>query len=199
MLERDIVRKHRVGAKEHVKLARFQLLMDTLALGRRRGTRQKRPGHASLREQRAGLIGILTRQHARGRHDTGLGAAIGRNRQRAGGNGRLTSTDIAQQQAVHHAPAIAHIAQDILERGLLLVAQRKRQGLLERGQVLARSVGIRHHVDQAAVVAQAQRELQVEAFLVGKAPARDIALSHARGKVNRSKRTSIAHQATLNA
>ena len=55
--------------------------------------------------------------------------------------------DIAQQQAVHHAPAIAHIAQDILERGLLLVAQRKRQGLLECGQVLARGVGIGHHID----------------------------------------------------
>ena len=199
MLERNVVRKHRVGAKEDVEFARFQLGMDPLALGRRRGARQERPGHASLREQGAGLIGILTRQHARGRHNAGLRAAIGSHSQRAGGNGGLASTDVAQQQAVHHAPAIAHIAQDILERGLLLVAQRKRQGLLKRGQVLARGVGIGHHIDQAAVVAQAQRQLQVEALLVGKPCARDIALSHARGKMDRSKRTGIAHQATFNA
>ena len=199
MLECNVIRKDRVGAKEHVKLARFQLHMDALALCGRRGTRQKRPGHASLREQRAGLIGILARQHARGRHNAGLRATIGSHSQRAGGNGGLTGTDIAQQQAVHHAPAIAHIAQDILERGLLLVAQRKRQGLLKRGQVLARGVGIGNHIDQAAVVAQAQRQLQVKALLVGKPCARDIALSHARRKVDRSKRTSIAHQATLNA
>ena len=147
MLERNVIRKHRMGAKEHVKLARFQLYMDALALCGRRGTRQKRPGHAGLREQRAGLIGILARQHARGRHNTGLRAAIGSHSQRAGGNGGLTGTDIAQQQAVHHTPAIAHIAQDILERDLLLVAQRKRQGLLECGQVLARGVGIGHHID----------------------------------------------------
>ena len=139
MLERNVIRKHRMGAKEHVKLARFQLGMDALALCGRRGARQKRPGHAGLREQRAGLIGILARQHARGRHNTGLRAASG--------NGGLTGTDIAQQQAVHHTPAIAHIAQDILERDLLLVAQRKRQGLLECGQVLARGVGIGHHID----------------------------------------------------
>ena len=184
MLERNVIRKHRMGAKEHVKLARFQLCMDALALCGRRGTRQKRPGHAGLREQRAGLIGILARQHARGRHNTGLRAAIGSHSQRAGGNGGLTGTDIAQQQAVHHAPAIAHIAQDVLERGLLLVAQRKRQGLLERGQVLARGVGIGHHIDQAAVVAQAQRQLQVEALLVGKPCARDITLGHTRGKMD---------------
>ena len=94
--------------------------MDAFALCGRRGTRQKRPRHAGLREQRAGLIGILARQHARGRHNAGLRTAIGSHSQRAGGNGGLTGTDIAQQQAVHHAPAIAHIAQDILERGLLL-------------------------------------------------------------------------------
>ena len=199
MLKRHVIRKHRVGAKEDIELARFQLGMDPLALGRRRGARQERPGHASLQEQGAGLIGILTRQHARGRHNAGLRAAIGSHSQRAGGNGGLTGTDIAQQQAVHHAPAIAHIAQDILERGLLLVAQRKRQGLLKRGQVLARGVGVGHHIDQAAVVAQAQRQLQVEALLVGKPCARDIALSHARGKVDRSKGTGMAHQATFNA
>ena len=199
ILKRHVIRKDRVGSKEDVELSRFQLCMDALALCGRRGTRQKRPRHAGLREQRAGLIGILTRQHARGRHNAGLCAAIGSHSQRAGGNGGLTGTDIAQQQAVHHAPAIAHIAQDILERGLLLVAQRKRQGLLKRGQVLARGVGVGHHIDQAAVVAQAQRQLQVEALLVGKPCARDIALSHARRKVDRSKRTSIAHQATFNA
>ena len=197
VLERNVIRKHRVGAKEHVKIARFQLCMDALALCGRRSTRQKRPGHAGLREQRASLIGILARQHARGRHNAGLGTAIGSHGQRAGGNGGLTGTDIAQQQAVHHAPAIAHIAQDILERGLLLVAQRKRQGLLERGQVIARGMGIGHHIDQAAVVAQAQRQLQVEALLVGKPCARDIALSHARGKVDRVQSTGIAHELPL--
>ena len=147
MLERNGIRKHRMGAKEHVKLARFQLGMDALALCGRRGARQKRPGHAGLREQRAGLIGILARQHARGRHNAGLRAAIGSHSQRAGGNGGLTGTDIAQQQTVHHAPAIAHVMQDVLECGLLLVAQRKRKGLLECGQVLARGVGIGHHID----------------------------------------------------
>ena len=86
-----------------------------------------------------------------------------------------------------------------MERGLLLVAQRKRQGLLERGQVLARGVGVGNDFDQAAVVAQTQCQLQVEALLVGKPCARDIALSHARGKMNRSKRTGIAHQAALDA
>ena len=141
----------------------------------------------------------MARQNARGRHNAGLRAAIGSHSQRASGNGGLTGTDIAQQQPVHHAPAIAHIMQDVLERGLLLVAQRKRQGLLERGQVLARGVGIGHHIDQTAVVAQTQRQLQVEALLVCQPCARDIALGHARGKVDRSKRAGIAHQATLNA
>ena len=139
----------------------------------------------------------MARQHARGRHNAGLRAAIGSHSQRAGGNGGLTGTDIAQQQTVHHAPAIAHIVQDVLERGLLLVAQRKRQGLLERGQVLARGVGIGHHIDQAAVVAQTQRQLQVEALLVGKTPACDVALSHARGKVDRTQRAGIAHELPL--
>ena len=184
MLERNVIRKHRMGAKEDVELARFQLGMDALALCGRRGARQKRPGHAGLREQRASLIGILARQNARGRHNAGLRAAIGSHCQRAGGNGGLTGTDIAQQQAVHHAPAIAHIAQDILERGLLLFAQRKRQGLLERGQVLARGVGVGSDFDQAAVVAQAQCQLKVKALLISKATASDIALSHARGKVD---------------
>ena len=126
MLKRHVIRKDRVSAKEDVKLARFQLRMDLLALGRRRGTRQERPGHTSLREQGTGLIGILARQHARWRHNAGLGARIGRDSQRAGGDGRLAGTDVAQKQAVHHAPAITHIVQDVLERALLLVAQRKR-------------------------------------------------------------------------
>lgn len=42
MLERHVIRKHRVGAKEDIELARFQLGMDPLALGRWRGTRQER-------------------------------------------------------------------------------------------------------------------------------------------------------------
>ena len=74
----------------------------------------------------------MTRQYARGRHNAGLGAAIGRNRQRAGGNGGLTGTDVAQKQTVHHATAIAHVMQDVLECSLLLIAQRKRQGLFKR-------------------------------------------------------------------
>ena len=109
----------------------------------------------------------MTRQHARGRHNAGLRAAIGSHSQRAGGNGGLTGTDIAQQQAVHHAPAIAHIAQDVLERGLLLVAQRKRQSLLERRQVPACGMRIRHYVDHTAIIAQTQRELQAETLLIG--------------------------------
>ena len=32
MLERNVIRKDRVGSKEHIKLARFQLGMDPLAL-----------------------------------------------------------------------------------------------------------------------------------------------------------------------
>ena len=32
MLERNVIRKHRVGAKEDVELTRFQLCMDALAL-----------------------------------------------------------------------------------------------------------------------------------------------------------------------
>ena len=199
MLKRYVVRKDRVGSKEDVERARFQLRMDLLALGRRRGTRQERPGHASLREQGAGLIGILARQHTRRRHNAGLSTRIGRDGQRAGGDGRLAGTDVAQQQAVHHATTIAHVVQDVLERSLLLVAQRKRQGFLESRQVLARRVGIGSNFDQAAVVAQAQRQLQVEALLVGKAAARDIALGHTRGKVNRAQRTGIAHQAALGA
>ncbi len=184
MLKRHVIRKDRVSAKEDVKLARFQLRMYPLALGRRRGTRQERPGHTSLREQGAGLIGILARQHARWRHNAGLGARIGRDSQRAGGDGRLAGTDVAQKQAVHHAPAITHIVQDVLERALLLVAQRKRQGFPERRQVLARGMGVGSDFDQAAVVAQAQRQLKAEALLIGKATTRDIALGHARGKVN---------------
>ena len=147
MLKIHVFGKHGMGTKEHVKLARFQLHMDAFALRRRRGARQERPGHAGLREQRAGLIGILTSQHARRRHDAGLGAAIDGYGQRTGGNGCLTGTDVAQQQTVHNARIIAHIVQNILECGLLLVAQRKRQGLLECGQVLARGVGIGHHID----------------------------------------------------
>ena len=149
-----------VGTKEDIELARFQLRMDLLALSRRRGTRQERPGHASLREQGAGLVGILARQHARRRHNAGLSSRIGRDSQRAGGDGCLAGTDVAQQQTVHHAPAIAHVVQDVLERGLLLVAQRKRQGFPERCQVLARGVSVGNNFDQAAVVAQAQRQLK---------------------------------------
>lgn len=124
----------------------------------------------------------MARQNARGRHNAGLRTAIGSHSQRASGNGGLTGTDIAQQQAVHHAPAIAHVVQNVLECGLLLVAQRKRKGLFKCAQMLARGVGIGHHIDQATVVAQTQRQLQVEALLVGKTPACDVALSHARGK-----------------
>ena len=126
----------------------------------------------------------MARQNARGRHNAGLRTAIGSHSQRAGGNGGLTGTDIAQQQAVHHAPAIAHVVQNVLECGLLLVAQRKRQGMLKRGQVLARGVGMGNHIDQAAVVAQAQRQLQVEALLVGQATTRDVALGHTRWKMD---------------
>lgn len=97
----------------------------------------------------------MARQHARRRHNAGLSTRIDRDGQRAGGDGRLAGTDVSQQQAVHHAIAIAHVAQDILERGFLLVAQRKRQGFLERRQVLARGVGIGSDFDQAAIVAQA--------------------------------------------
>ena len=49
--------------------------------------------------------------------------------------------------------------QNILECGLLLVAQRKRQDLPERDKVLTRGVGVGNHLDQAAVIAQTQREL----------------------------------------
>ena len=159
-----------MGTKEHVEHARLEPSMNLFTLGRRRGARQERPGHASLREQGAGLIGILTRQHARGRHDARLGAAIGRNRQCAGGNGGLTGTDVTQQQTVHHTTAIAHVMQDVLKCSLLLIAQRKRQGLFERSQMLARVMRIRHYVDHTAIVAQTQRELQAETLLVGKTP-----------------------------
>ena len=71
-----------------------------------------------------------------------------------------------------------------MERGLLLVAQRKRQGFPERRQVLARGMGVGSDFDQAAVVAQSQRQLQVEALLIGKPFTRNIALGHARWKVN---------------
>ena len=188
-----------MGTKEHIELAGLELGMNLFALGRRCRTRQERPGHTGLREQGAGLIGILTCQHARGCHNAGLGAAIGSHGQRTGGNSGFTGTDVAQQQTVHHAAAIAHVIQDVLECSLLLITQRKRQGLFKRGQALARNVRIRHHIDQAAIVAKTQRELQVETFLVGKTPTRDIALSHARGKVNRAQRTGIAHEATLDA
>ena len=50
MLERDVLRKHRMGTKEHVELARLEPSMNLFTLGRRRGARQERPGHASLRE-----------------------------------------------------------------------------------------------------------------------------------------------------
>ena len=139
----------------------------------------------------------MTRQHARGRHNAGLRAAISRNRQRAGGNGSLTGTDVAQQQTVHHATAIAHVMQDVLKCSLLLIAQQKRQGLLERRQVLARGVGVGSDFDQAAVVAQAQGQLKTEALLVGKPCARDVALGHARGKVDRAQRAGIAHELPL--
>ena len=89
--------------------------------------------------------------------------------------------------------------QDVSERGLLLVTQRKRQGFPERRQVLTRGVGVGSDFDQAAVVAQAQRQLKAETFLVGKTPPRDVALGHTRGKVNRAQRTGIAHQAALDA
>ena len=85
-----------MGAKEHVELARLEPSMNLFTLGRRRGARQERPGHASLREQGAGLIGILTRQHARRRHNAGLSSRIGRDGQRASGDGRLAGTDVAQ-------------------------------------------------------------------------------------------------------
>ena len=39
MLKRHVIRKDRVGAKEDIELARFQLGMDPLALCGRRGTR----------------------------------------------------------------------------------------------------------------------------------------------------------------
>ena len=84
-----------------------------------------------------------------------------------------------------------------MERGLLLVAQRKRQGLLERRQVPARGMRIRHHVDHTAIVAQTQCELQAETLLVRKTPACDVALGHARGKVDRAQRTGIAHELPL--
>ena len=74
--------------------------------------------------------------------------------------------------------------QDVLECGLLLVAQRKRQGFPERCQVLARGMCIRRYVDHTAIVAQAKRELQAETLLVGKTPPRDVALGLARGKVD---------------
>ena len=184
VLKIHVFGQHGMRTKEHVKLARFQLHMDALALPRRCGARQECPGYAGLREQRAGLIGILTSQHARRRHDAGLGAAIDGYGQRTGGNGRLAGTDVAQQQTVHDARIIAHIMQNILECGLLLVAQRKRQGLLESSKVLARGVGVGNHLDQAAVIAQTQCELQVEALLIGQTAARNIALGHTRGKVD---------------
>ena len=173
--------------------------MDPLALGRRRSARQECPGHASLREQGASLVGILTCQNACRRHDTGLGARIRRNSKRASGNGRLAGADVSQQQTVHHTATIAHVMQDVLECSLLLVTQRERQGLPECGQMLARGMRVGNHLNHTAVVAQTQSQLQVEALLVGKTPARDIALGHARGKVNRSQRTGIAHQAALDA
>ena len=60
MIESHVVRKNRVRTKEHVELTGLELSVDPLAPGRRCGSRQQRPGHASLREQRASLIGILT-------------------------------------------------------------------------------------------------------------------------------------------
>ena len=126
MIESHVVRKDRVRTKEHVELTGLELSVDLFALSRRGGARQQCPRHTDLREQRASLVGILTCQHARRRHDTGLGAAIGSHGQRAGGNGRLAGADVAQQQTVHHALAIAHVMQDVLECSLLLVTQRER-------------------------------------------------------------------------
>ena len=74
--------------------------------------------------------------------------------------------------------------QNVLKCSLLLIAQRKRQGLFKRSQMLARVMRIRHYVDHTAIVAQTQRQLKTETLLVGKTPARDIALGHARWKVN---------------
>ena len=123
MVKCHVVRKDRVRTKEHVELTRLKLSMDPLPLDRRSGARQERPRHTGLREQGASLVGILTCQNACRCHDTGLGAAIGSHSQRAGGNGRLAGADVAQQQTVHHTAAIAHVMQDVLECGLLLVTQ----------------------------------------------------------------------------
>ena len=87
--------------------------------------------------------------------------------------------------------------QDVLKCSLLLIAQRKRQGLFKRSKMLTRGMRIRHYVDHTAIVAQTQRELQAETLLVGKTPACDVALGHARGKVDRAQRTGIAHELPL--
>lgn len=58
-------------------------------------------------------------------------------------------------------PDIAHIAENIGDRGLLLIRERKRQRLAHGTHASAHSVRKRRDVEKVAVVSKAQRELQV--------------------------------------
>ena len=183
-----------MGAEHHVERTGCDALEYGRALRRRRRTGEQRPRNTCGIEERAALDGILTRKDTGGRHNARLITRIRRAGKRYAGHGGLARAHIAEEQAVHHMLGIAHIAENISDRGLLLIRERERQRLTHGTHVSAHTVRKRRDVEKVAVVSKAQRELQAHEFVVSQATASELHLAHQSREMNGTQGPRKAHE-----
>ncbi|VWL86900.1 Uncharacterised protein [Collinsella intestinalis] len=91
-------------------------------------------------------------------------------------------------------PGIAHIAENIGDRGLLLIRERKRQRLAHGTHASAHSVRKRRDVEKVAVVSKAQRELQVHELIICQATTSELHLVHKSREVDGTQGPRKAHK-----
>ena len=188
-----------MGAEHHVERTRCDALEYGRTLRRRRRAGEQRPRNTCGIEERAALDGILTRKDAGGRHNARLIARIRRAGERHAGHGGLARTHIAEEQSVHNMPGIAHIAENVGDRGLLLVRERERQRLAHGTHMRAHTMRKRRDVEKVAVVSKAQGELQVHEFVVCQAAASEPHLAHQSREVNSTQGPRKAHKLSAGA
>ena len=115
----DVLLEHPVSADHDVEAAGLEPVDDDALLGAGAQAREHLDGHGHRGEALGEGVGVLLREHGRGREDRDLIAVGDRLEGGADGDFGLAVADIADHDPVHRAGGLL-IASDLLDRAMLL-------------------------------------------------------------------------------